>query len=103
MLIATTTTRRNPMKNRLTLSVAAIALLLNLSSAFADEASDREEIEALLWNYTRALDTINADAYASVFTEDGAFTSGNTALTTGHEALKGMIAGVKKGQDDRAA
>jgi len=91
------------MKNRLALSLAAIALLLNFNAAFADEASDREEIETLLWKYTRALDTLNADAYAAVFTEDGAFTSGSTALTQGHEALKAMVAGVKKGQDDRAA
>jgi uncharacterized protein (TIGR02246 family) len=91
------------MKNKLTLSLAALALLLNLSPAFADEASDREEIHALLWKYTRALDTLNADAYAAVFTTDGAFTSGSTAMTTGHDALKAMVAGVKKGQDDRAA
>ena len=90
------------MKNRLTLSVAAVALLLNFTPAFADEASDREEIEALMWKYTRALDTVNADAYASVFTEDGAFKSGGEPIT-GHQALKDMIAGIKKGQDDRAA
>jgi hypothetical protein len=86
----------------MTLSALTLALCLN-TAAYADQASDREEIHALLWKYTRALDTLNADAYAAVFTEDGAFTSGNTAMTTGHEALKGMIDGVKKGQDERAA
>lgn len=91
------------MKNRLALSLSALTLILSLNTAMADEASDREEIHALLWKYTRALDTLNADAYASVFTEDGAFKSGATALTTGHDALKAMVAGVKKGQDDRAA
>jgi hypothetical protein len=92
-----------PMKTRVLLSLAAAALLLNFNTAFADEASDREEIEALMWKYTRALDTLNGDVYASVFTEDGAFKSGGTSATTGHQALKEMIAGVKKGQDDRAA
>jgi hypothetical protein len=91
------------MKNRLVLSAAAIALLLNFNTAFADEASDREEIEALLWKYARALDTLNADAYVSVYTEDGAFQSGGTAQTKGHQALRDMIVNLKKGQDERAA
>ncbi len=86
-----------------TLSITALALLLCMNTANADQASDREEIHALLWKYTRALDTLNADAYAANFTEDGAFQSGATALTTGHDALRAMIEGVKKGQDDRAA
>lgn len=91
------------MKTRLMLSLAAIALLLNFNTAFADEASDREEIEALLWKYARALDTLNADAYVSVYTEDGAFQSGGTAQTKGHQALRDMIVNLKKGQDERAA
>jgi hypothetical protein len=85
------------------LSFAAVALLLCMNPVNADQASDREEIHALLWKYTRALDTLNADAYVSVFTGDGAFKSGATALTTGHDALRTMIEGVKKGQEDRAA
>ncbi|MEY4641136.1 MAG: hypothetical protein RLZZ227_1130 [Pseudomonadota bacterium] len=84
-------------------TISALALVLCLNTAHADEASDREEIHALLWKYTRALDTLNADAYVSVFTEDGSFKSGATALTTGPEALRAMIDGVKKGQDERAA
>lgn len=91
------------MKTRLMLSLAALALLLNFNTAFADEASDREEIEALLWKYARALDTLNADAYVSVYTEDGAFQSGGTAQTKGHQALRDMIVNLKKGQDERAA
>jgi uncharacterized protein (TIGR02246 family) len=93
----------NSMKSRFALSLSALTLLLSLNTAFADQTSDREEIHALLWKYTRALDTLNADAYASVFTADGSFKSGATALTTGHEALRAMVNGVKKGQDDRAA
>ena len=91
------------MKKPLLMTLSALTLALCLNTAQADQASDREEIHALLWKYTRALDTLNAEAYASVFTEDGAFKSGNTALTSGHAALKEMIAGVKKGQDERAA
>ena len=52
----------------------------------AREARDRAEIDALMWRYVRALDTLNADAYAANYTPDGRF--GNTK---GHEALKKMI------------
>ncbi len=37
------------------------------------EAKDRGEIEKLMWDYARALDTGNAEAYAAVYTVDGAF------------------------------
>jgi hypothetical protein len=56
----------------------------------AREARDRAEIEALMWNYTRALDTLNANAYAAAYTPDGQFVAGSSA-TKGHEALKKMI------------
>ena len=31
-----------------------------------------------MWRYVRALDSMDADGYAAVFTEDGTFGSGNT-------------------------
>lgn len=54
------------------------------------EAQDRAQIEKLMWQYIRALDTENADAYAATYTPDGQFGSGTTA-TNGREALKKMI------------
>lgn len=68
----------------------------------AREARDRAEIEALMWRYTRALDTTDADAYAAVYTPDGQFSAGGN-VTKGHEALSRMIAGVKAGRDATAA
>jgi hypothetical protein len=56
----------------------------------AREMRDRAEIEALMWRYTRALDTLNADAYASAYTPDGEFRAGQNT-TKGHAALKKMI------------
>ena len=88
------------MKSLLTLS--SLILVLGFTSAFADEASDREEIEGLLWRYTRALDTLDADAYLAVFTPDGSFSSGSSN-SEGHAALRTMIEGVKKSQSERAA
>ena len=37
----------------------------------------RAAIEALMWRYVRALDTLDPEAYAGVFTEDGTFGSGS--------------------------
>lgn len=54
------------------------------------EVHDRAQIEKLMWQYVRALDTENADAYAAAFTPGGQFGSGANAIQ-GREALKKMI------------
>lgn len=77
-------------------------MLLAATSVLADQASDREEINALMWRYARALDSNDADAYAAVYTKDGQFGTGNTA-TKGEQALKDMIKGLKDGREARIA
>ena len=47
-----------------------------------------------MWQYVRALDTENAEAYAAVYTPDGQFGSGPTAVK-GREALKKMVADLR--------
>ena len=83
--------------------LSAVAALIGLSAAngaAADdakllrEANDRAEIEALMWRYVRALDTLDADAYASVFTENAKF-----GATQGREALRSMIVGMKASRE----
>jgi ketosteroid isomerase-like protein len=64
--------------------------LFGAENAVEREAKDRVQIEKLMWQYVRALDTENADAYAAVYTPDGQFGSGEKAVK-GHEALKKMI------------
>lgn len=59
------------------------------------QARDRVQIEEVMWRYTRALDTGDAEAYAAVYTPDGQFSSGGNA-TKGREALKQMIAGARR-------
>jgi uncharacterized protein (TIGR02246 family) len=78
-------------------SIAAflVAALLGRQAAAAEneterEVHDRAQIEKLMWQYVRALDTENADAYAAAFTPDGQFGSGANAVK-GREALKKMI------------
>lgn len=60
------------------------------------EVRDRAEIEDLMWRYTRALDTTDADAYAAVYTPDGQFSAGAN-VTKGRDALRKMVADLRQG------
>jgi len=86
---------------------AAIAALLLLAApgasvaAQADslrQAEDRAQIAELMWNYTRALDTLNEEAYVRAFTPDGAF-----GKTKGRDALRKMVIDLKTSRADREA
>src|SRR5690606_5717066 len=71
--------------------LAATSLcLLTAAPAFADRTEDREAIEALMWKYARALDTGNGEAYAALYTEDGQFGVGESAVK-GREALRALV------------
>jgi uncharacterized protein (TIGR02246 family) len=92
-----------------TLTVLTLAgLALGASGlAVADDLApareqDRAAIEALMWRYVRALDSMDPEAYAAAYTEDGSFGSGSRA-ETGRAALAKMVADLKKGRDERAA
>ena len=61
------------------------------------QAKDRAQIEDLMWRYARALDTGDADTYASLYAPDGQFSAGANP-TKGREALKKMIEGVGQRQ-----
>ena len=83
-------------------AAAVLAASLSPSLVFAQDdvmrqARDRAQLEELMWRYVRALDTLNPDAYAAVYTAEGQFGSGPTAAK-GHEALKKMIAGLRQRQ-----
>ena len=66
------------------------------------EARDRAAIQQLEWNYVRALDSFNSDAYAATYTKDGQFIAGGNAVK-GHEALKKMIDDYRKDREERTA
>jgi uncharacterized protein (TIGR02246 family) len=82
------------MKTMLVIALACWSLFPALAQVTATgierEAQDRAQIEKLMWQYVRALDTENADAYAAVYTPDGQFGSGANAVR-GREALRKMI------------
>lgn len=95
------------MKHAKITAAAAIAAMLLAAAPAASAASeadlvrqaqDRELIAELMWNYTRAIDTFNEDAYAAAFTPDGAF-----GAVKGRDALRKMVLDLKKGRADREA
>jgi SnoaL-like domain len=57
----------------------------------AREARDRADIEALMWKYTRALDSGDGATYASTYTDNGQFSAGASAATKGREALARLV------------
>ena len=59
---------------------------------------DRIAIEQLMWDYIRALDSGNAEAYAALFAPDGQFGRGDNAVK-GREALKKMISDARQNLD----
>ena len=77
---------------------AAAAAARPASGVLVGTPEDRAAIEKLMWTYDRMLDTYNADAYAKLFTVDGAF-----GQTKGREALHKMVADIGKGHDERRA
>src|SRR5215469_18912119 len=88
-------------------STAAMVLALcglpaAAASAIEREAQDRAQIEKLMWQYVRALDTENADAYAVTYTPDGQFGSGANAVK-GRDALKKMISDLRQRSADAEA
>jgi uncharacterized protein (TIGR02246 family) len=81
-------------------AAASLVLALFASPALAEnqaerEVHDRAQIEKLMWQYVRALDTENADAYAAVYTPDGQFGRGANAVK-GRDALKKMIGDLRQ-------
>jgi len=78
-----------------------VALFASTSLAAGKDvvrAKDRVEIEQLMWNYIHALDSGNAEAYAALFTLDGQFGRGATAIK-GREALKKMVSDARQKLD----
>lgn len=84
------------------LIVAGVSFTTSAASDAERQVQDRAEIEALMWKYTRALDSFDPDAYASTYTTDGQFQAGPTA-TKGRDALKKMIADLKQSRTEREA
>ena len=82
---------------------AYVLVAVTVSLSLSEEkdivrAKDRVEIEQLMWHYIQALDSGNAEAYAALFTPDGQFGRGATAVK-GREALKKMVSDARQKLD----
>ena len=75
----------------MTFSTVSIAA----DNEFLREMQDKEQIKKLMWDYARALDTGNVEAFVALFTEDGQFGRGETAVK-GRKALLEMMGAFKK-------
>jgi hypothetical protein len=67
------------------------------------EMHDRAQIDALMWRYVRALDTLDADGYAATYTSDGRFSSGGAMAGSGRDGLRKMILDIKQRRAEQEA
>ena len=64
---------------------------------------DKAEIEAVLVRYTHALDTLDADKYANVFTQDAVFEMGAGEVRKGRAEIRGIITDLQESRSEREA
>jgi len=83
------------MKKSLGISAVFLFMAVNLPAAHAQSAADREAIHTLMWRYALAFETLDPDAYVSLFADDGRF-----GETQGHDALRTMIENLKQSRVD---
>ena len=81
--------------------IMAMSFIFIAAEAIADEENvlreiqDRAQINKLMWDYARALDTGNVEAYVATFMEDGQFGRGANAVK-GRQALREMMGAFRK-------
>jgi uncharacterized protein (TIGR02246 family) len=89
---------------RIALGVSLATFALPFVPALAQTADDiravrdRAEIEELVVRYAMALDTLDADAYANVFTEDAVFDVTGTVYR-GRAAIREIVTGLQESRD----
>jgi len=92
----------------LSLVVAATQTVFGPRVALAAESEavqrllDKDAIEAVLVRYTHALDALDADKYAGVFTEDAVFDM-SREQRVGRDQIRDIIVGLQKSRAEREA
>ena len=91
---------------RATLCTALAALLLApvLVAAQGNLGTyeDRVAVDDVMARYVWAVDSLDADGYVAVFTEDAVIDS-NGSISTGHEAIRRIVTGLIQRRDDNKA
>ena len=95
------------MRTLMTLAVAAL-LISPLVSPLAHsrdiqrELEDRVEIAEVMAKYIWTVDSLDADGYVSVFTDDAVIDS-NGMLIKGHDEIRKVVTGQIEGNEDKKA
>lgn len=78
----------------LTIALAALGFVRASCASDADvirEVKDRAEIELLIWNYTEAMDNLDAERYPTYFTEDGSLCCAHNHVYKGREEIRKLV------------
>jgi uncharacterized protein (TIGR02246 family) len=84
------------------IAILAAAAISAADAPSAGTAQDRAAIQNLIAKYAFALDTLNADLYASVFAPDAEFSFGGNTYR-GRDQIRGVIASIKERRAARPA
>jgi uncharacterized protein (TIGR02246 family) len=88
------------------ISAIFISLLLTSIFAQADENpgsyEDRIAVEDVMTRYVWAVDSLDADGYVAVFTEDAVIDS-NGSISKGHDEIRKIVTGMIQFQKDNKA
>jgi len=89
------------------IGIASSVAIAPLSVSAAESGAlqrllDKDQIEAVLVRYTHALDTLDADKYASVFAEDAVFDMGRETRS-GRAEIRDIITGLQNSRAEREA
>jgi uncharacterized protein (TIGR02246 family) len=86
--------------------ILAVLLLAPLLAYAADEdphrLADRTEIQEVMAKYVWSVDSLDADGYVSVFTEDAVIDS-NGNISKGHEQIRRIVTGLIERRDANKA
>jgi uncharacterized protein (TIGR02246 family) len=86
--------------------VALIALLVTPVPVLAQENlgtyEDRIAVQDVMARYVWAVDSLDAEGYVAVFTEDAVIDS-NGSISKGHEEIRRIVTGLRQRRDDNKA